>query len=94
MKQDPFPASAIPVAVPELGAEDAPIQFVTWLVPRRANLIVGERIAELLTAGAVFQLESPAEGRLIRQSAEPGQTVAPGEVLGAIRPPRSAEPDA
>ena len=84
MRQDPFPSRSLQdVLVPDLGAGDEPIRFVTWLVPG-ASVIPGERIAELLTAGSVFHLEAAAEGVLVDRRAQPGDSVASGAVIARI----------
>lgn len=91
MKQDAFKSDDIPVQVPDLGAGETPLGFVTWLVPRNARVIPGERIAELLAQGIVFLLESPAEGRLVRQIARAGEAVHCGDVIALIRPAPGGE---
>lgn len=85
MKQEAFDPQLVNVTVPELGAGADSIRLVTWLVPVRARVIPGERIAELLTQGSVFQLESPAEGTVWAQLAAPGETVRVGQPIATIR---------
>lgn len=85
MKQEAFDPRLVNVTVPELGAGADSIRLVTWLVPVKARVIPGERIAELLTQGAVFQLEAPAEGTLWAQLAAPGEAVHAGQSIATIR---------
>ncbi len=86
MKQDPFAAGRIQVVIPDLGTDGRPIRLVNWLVPTGASVIPGERLAELLAEGTVFQLEAPAEGRLSRRRAASGKLLAPGDVIATIAP--------
>lgn len=85
MKQDAF-ANLVEVVVPQLGAGGAEIRFVTWLVPDGSQVIEGERIAELLTQGILFHLDSPAAGTLAELRTVPGNLVNEGDLLARIRP--------
>jgi len=84
MNQDPFPPRTIDVLLPDLESGDDPVRFVTWLVAEGARVIPGERIAELLTQGIVWQLEATASGILTQLSAQPGRVVSSGELLARI----------
>lgn len=84
MKQAPF-EELIDVVVPDLGTHGAPIEFVTWLVPVQANVICGERIAELLVRGILFHLEAPVGGTLSMLRVAPGTVVSEGDVLAQIQ---------
>lgn len=86
MKQDPFSNLENDVTVPDLETGSAEVTFVTWLVPSGSNVIPGERIAELLAEGILFQLESPAEGRLTRLKAKPGEVLSPGAQIARVVP--------
>lgn len=79
----------VTVVVPELDAGDEPVQLVQWLVDPGAPVHTGDRIAELLVAGVVFHLASPADGVLIRRFKSAHSRVATGEVLACIE----REPD-
>jgi len=76
------------LAAPELGAATERIQFVHWLVPVGANVIPGERVAELITSGVLILLEANREGTLVEQIACPGEQIFVGTVLGRICAPR------
>ncbi len=86
MNQDAFSSDSIPVLIPELGVEDATITFLMWMVPNGAQVIPGERIAELLMQGVVFTLDADAEGTLIERPGLTGETVTVGQSIGEIRP--------
>jgi pyruvate/2-oxoglutarate dehydrogenase complex dihydrolipoamide acyltransferase (E2) component len=47
----------------------------------------GEAIAEVMTQKVNLEVESPADGVLHAQLAEPDQTVTPGAVIGTVRTP-------
>ncbi|WP_437203982.1 biotin/lipoyl-containing protein [Planctomicrobium sp. SH664] len=86
MDQDPFPNSPVDVTLPEVGAGAEPIRFVTWLVPEGARVIPGERIAELVTQGIVWQLDASTYGRIGKFQVHPGRIVQAGDVLAQIEP--------
>lgn len=85
MKQDTFSAREIDIVLPDLGPGSEPIRFVMWLVPVGANVIPGERLAELCTQGIVFHLEAEHEGLLQKQLVRLDALLHPGDVLGTLR---------
>jgi pyruvate/2-oxoglutarate dehydrogenase complex dihydrolipoamide acyltransferase (E2) component len=44
----------------------------------------GDRVAEVLIPGAVFDVAAPATGVLAVRSAQPGEALAAGQVIGEI----------
>lgn len=44
----------------------------------------GDRLVEVLLDAATFDVSAPADGMLELRVAEPGQLLAPGQVLGMI----------
>lgn len=84
MRQDAFD-EMVDVTVPELGTAGLPVEFVTWLVLPEAEVIPGERIAELLTHGILFHLEAPAAGVLTDIRVSTGMTVQEQDTLARIR---------
>ncbi len=85
MNQDAFPSGLSPIVVPDLGTAAEPIRFVTGLVLPGARVIPGERIAELLAEGIVFQLDAEIEGKFENWTLVPGSNVRTGDVIGYIR---------
>lgn len=79
-------AALVPVIVPELDSRTRPLQLVQWLVDPGASVHAGDRIAELLVAGIVFHLPSPADGVIIRVVIRAHSRVGIGDVLGWIEP--------
>jgi 2-oxoisovalerate dehydrogenase E2 component (dihydrolipoyl transacylase) len=71
----------VPLAVPELGLEAAPVWLSLWLVPEGARVTEGDRVAELLVDGATIDLEAPVSGRLVAQLVDEDEAVAVGAVL-------------
>jgi 2-oxoglutarate dehydrogenase E2 component (dihydrolipoamide succinyltransferase)/2-oxoisovalerate dehydrogenase E2 component (dihydrolipoyl transacylase) len=71
-----------PVVLPDLGA--APICFSLWLADPGEHVYAGDRVAEVLAAGATFDVSSPVTGRLVEQSAWPRDPLRPGQVLGIV----------
>lgn len=72
----------VPITVPELGAER--IAFSLWHVRPGDKVTGGDRVAEVLIPGAVFDIHAPATGTLAERNAQPGDAVQPGVVLGFI----------
>ncbi|MCA8998606.1 MAG: lipoyl domain-containing protein [Planctomycetaceae bacterium] len=83
MRQEALSRDVYPLQIPDLGTVQ-PIRLVNWLVRSGAQVIPGERLAELLTDGVVFHLESPVAGKFKSPRATPGQIVAPGDRVAMI----------
>lgn len=71
-----------PVTMPDLHAA-APVVSV-WFVEPGERVYVGDRVVEILIAGATVDVSAPATGRLVEKLAWPDESVAPGQVLGYI----------
>jgi pyruvate/2-oxoglutarate dehydrogenase complex dihydrolipoamide acyltransferase (E2) component len=69
--------------VPELGAER--IAFSLWHVRPGDKVTEGDRVAEVLIPGAVFDVSAPATGTLAERTAQPGDAVRAGSVIGEIQ---------
>jgi pyruvate/2-oxoglutarate dehydrogenase complex dihydrolipoamide acyltransferase (E2) component len=72
----------VPITVPELGANR--VTFSLWHVLAGDRVTEGDRLAEVLIPGAVFDIPAPTTGTLIERPAQPGDTLATGQVLGTI----------
>lgn len=70
-----------PIEVPDLGA---PAAFGLWHLRVGDRVTAGDRVAEVLIAGAVVDLAAPAGGVLAACAARPGDPLPPGTVIGAI----------
>ena len=71
-----------PVRLPELGA--GPVRLTLWFAAPGDNVFAGDRLAEVLVAGASFDVASPATGRLLEQHAWPRDELTTGQVLGVV----------
>jgi pyruvate/2-oxoglutarate dehydrogenase complex dihydrolipoamide acyltransferase (E2) component len=69
--------------VPELGAQRA--TFSLWHVRVGDRVTEGDRVAEVLVPGAVFDVAAPATGVLADRAVRPNDPLTPGQVLGEIQ---------
>ena len=74
----------VKVVLPEVGEgiEKAPVSF--WFFKEGEKVNEKDDLVELTTDKATFNLPSPAAGMLSEIVFHEGETVQPGEVLGAI----------
>src|SRR5438128_10275334 len=70
------------VLMPDVGAP-APVVSV-WFVAPGERVYAGDRLVEILIAGATIGIAAPASGRLLVKNAWPDERVTPGQVLGYI----------
>jgi len=71
-----------PVLLPELGA--APVRLSLWFSAPGDTVFAGDRLVEVVVAGATFDVAAPATGRLIERQAWPRDVLTPGQVLGVV----------
>lgn len=71
-----------PVVLPDLGA--APVRLSLWYVAPGDFVYEGDRLLEVLTAGATFDVAAPVTGQLVERHAWPRDVLAPGQVLGIV----------
>lgn len=71
-----------PILLPDLGA--APVTLSAWFADMGEQVFEGDRLVEVLVAGATFDVPAPATGRLVEQRAFPSDRLAPGQVLGVV----------
>jgi pyruvate/2-oxoglutarate dehydrogenase complex dihydrolipoamide acyltransferase (E2) component len=71
-----------PVVLPELGA--APVVLSLWFAAVGDTVFEGERLVEVLAAGATFDVSAPATGKLVERLAWPRDVLRPGQVLGVL----------
>jgi pyruvate/2-oxoglutarate dehydrogenase complex dihydrolipoamide acyltransferase (E2) component len=69
--------------VPELGSDR--VTFSLWHVRAGDRVTEGDRVAEVLIPGAVFDVSAPVTGVLAERGAQPGDALAVGQVLGEIQ---------
>ena len=73
----------MPITVPELGSDRA--AFSLWHVQVGDRVTEGDRVAELLIPGAVFDVSAPASGVLAERTAQPNDPLTTGQVIGEIQ---------
>ena len=81
---DRAPPPSPKLVVPDLGMPGAAIMFSLWLVPEGAEVLEGDRVAELLCGAATIDLEAPVTGRLVRHLVDEDAAVAPGTAIAAF----------
>ena len=71
------------ILMPEIGAEGQPVRFVQWLADPGAEVVAGDRIAEVVTAGVLYYVQAPSSGMLV-PAWQVDAVVHAGDALGAI----------
>jgi len=72
----------VPITLPDLGSDRA--AFSLWHVRAGDRVTAGDRIAEVLIPGAVFDVAAPTSGVLVGRAAQPGDALTVGQVIGEI----------
>jgi len=75
-------AMQAPILLPELGA--APVVLSVWFADPGEFVYEGDRLVEVIVAGATFDVPAPATGRLIEKRALPNDRLTTGQVLGMV----------
>jgi pyruvate/2-oxoglutarate dehydrogenase complex dihydrolipoamide acyltransferase (E2) component len=70
------------ILLPELGA--APLVLSVWFADLGDRIFEGDRLVEVLTGGATFDVPAPVTGRLVEKRALPDDPLRPGQVLGVV----------
>jgi pyruvate/2-oxoglutarate dehydrogenase complex dihydrolipoamide acyltransferase (E2) component len=71
-----------PIVLPDLGAD--PIRLSVWFVDLGDQVYEGDRVVEVLSNGATFDVSSPVTGRFVKKKAHPDDPLSPGQVLGLV----------
>lgn len=79
------------ILLPKLGLTMDEAKVVTWLKNIGDYVERNEVILEVETDKANLEVESPEEGYLVKQLANPGDTVAVGAVVGILAETKDAE---
>ncbi len=74
----------IEVCVPQWGMGIKECKILDWLKAEGESVVEGEPIAELETAKATQELESPASGILTKILVAPGEMIPVRTVIGVI----------
>jgi pyruvate/2-oxoglutarate dehydrogenase complex dihydrolipoamide acyltransferase (E2) component len=79
----------VPVRLPDLGTNL--VRFGLWVVEPGERVYEGDRLAEVLLAGASVDIAAPATGTLVERLAWPRDALTTGQVLGIVEV-KSEEP--
>ncbi len=71
------------VVLPELGGPGQPVLSI-WFVEPGEQVFAGDKLVEILVAGATFDVSSPTSGRLTAKLAWPNERLQTGQVLGLV----------
>ena len=81
---DRAPPPSPKLVVPDLGMPGAALTLSLWLVAEGAEVLEGDRVAELLCGAATIDLEAPVTGRLVRHLVDEDAAVVPGTAIAAF----------
>jgi len=70
------------IVLPDLGSD--PVSLSVWFADSDDVVFEGDRLVEVLTNGATFDVPAPATGRLAEKYALPDDPLSPGQVLGVV----------
>ncbi|WP_068113921.1 biotin/lipoyl-containing protein [Tropicimonas marinistellae] len=72
------------ILVPQLGNEITEAEVTEWLVGEGDEVKEGDLVVVITTTKMAMEIEAPASGKLTKLSAEEGDLVEVGAVLGEI----------
>lgn len=83
-----------PVTLPDLGLDPGQTVGVSaWFAAPGEVVFEGDRLVEVLTVGATFDIPAPANGRLAAIMAYPDDSLQTGQVIGWIENADDATPE-
>jgi len=71
-----------PIILPDLGADA--IRLSVWFVDPGDHVYEGDRVVEVLSNGATFDISSPVTGRFVEKKAHADDPLVPGQLLGIV----------
>lgn len=83
----------VAIKVPDLGTTVDEVKLVAWLVEEGEQVKRGDLLAEIETDKATTELESVAEGTLLKQVMSAGETAAKGDILAYVGKPGETLPE-
>jgi pyruvate/2-oxoglutarate dehydrogenase complex dihydrolipoamide acyltransferase (E2) component len=60
------------------------VRLSLWFAEPGDAVFEGDRLVEVVTRGATFDVAAPATGRLVERHAWPRDLLTPGQVLGVV----------
>ena len=83
----------VPIKIPDIGTTVDTVTLVRWLVEEGAEIVRGQKIAEIETEKAVIALESVAAGVLLRKNAAEGERASTGGIIAYVGNPADVIPE-
>lgn len=71
-----------PIVLPDLGAKG--VRLSVWFVDPGDPVYEGDRVVEVLSNGATFDVLSPVTGRFVERKAHADDPLVTGQVLGMV----------
>jgi pyruvate dehydrogenase E2 component (dihydrolipoamide acetyltransferase) len=84
---------AVVIKLPDMGTNVDECRLLAWRVQEGQRVRRGEVLAEIETDKAVAELESTAEGVLLRQAVKVGDRARTGDVLAYVGEPGESLPE-
>ncbi len=84
---------AVAIKLPDMGTNVEECKLQTWRVQEGQRVKRGDVLADIETDKAVAELESTAEGVLLRQVVKAGVMAQMGDVLAYVGQPGESVPD-
>ena len=75
---------AVAVKLPDLGTNVEECKLLTWRVQEGEAVKRGQALADIETDKAIVELESTAEGVLLRHTIQPNEMARTGDVLAYV----------
>jgi pyruvate/2-oxoglutarate dehydrogenase complex dihydrolipoamide acyltransferase (E2) component len=72
----------VPILMPDLGVPRATLSI--WFVEQGDTVDEGDRLLEILTGPATFDISAPTTGKLVERCAFVNDHLQPGQALGYI----------
>jgi pyruvate/2-oxoglutarate dehydrogenase complex dihydrolipoamide acyltransferase (E2) component len=76
------------IILPDLGA--GRVTLSSWFAEAGETVYEGDRLVEVVMAGATFDVAAPATGRLVEKRAYRNDVLRAGQVLGIVRVDRAS----
>jgi pyruvate/2-oxoglutarate dehydrogenase complex dihydrolipoamide acyltransferase (E2) component len=75
-------AERVPLILPDLGMPD--VEVGVWYAQPGDHVYHGDRLVEIIVAGATFDVTAPVTGMLVERLVMPRDRITPGATLGAV----------
>src|SRR3972149_3103887 len=84
---------AVPIRMPDLGTTVDEVKIIKWLVNEGNEVKRGDLLVEGGNDKASSELESVAEGVLLKQLAGAGESIRSGEIIAYVGKPGESVPE-